>query len=88
MLPDGVTSAHVELYDKMVQLLLRQNMPDVANRYANRILHIATWNESKKEGKFYEYEINPASGALLGEPKVYTVPGKVKSMCWKYAMER
>lgn len=56
--------------------------------YANRILHIATWNESKKEGKFYEYEINPASGALLGEPKVYTVPGKVKSMCWKYAMER
>ena len=41
MLPDGVTSAHVELYDKMVQLLLRQNMPDVANRYANRILHYA-----------------------------------------------
>ena len=41
MLPDGVTSAHIELYDKMVQLLLRQNMPDVANRYAKRILHYA-----------------------------------------------
>ena len=41
MLPDEVTSTHVELYDKMVQLLLRQNMPDVANRYANYILHYA-----------------------------------------------
>ena len=35
MLPDGVTSAHVDLYARMAKLLLRQNMPDVANRYAN-----------------------------------------------------
>lgn len=55
--------------------------------YANQIIHIATWNSKAKEGKLYEYLTNPASGALIGEPKVYKVPGKVKEMGWKYAME-
>ena len=41
LLPEGVTPQHVELYDKMVQLMLRQKMPDVANRYAKYILHYA-----------------------------------------------
>ena len=41
LLPDEITEQHVDLYDRMVQLLLRQNMPDVANRYANYILHYA-----------------------------------------------
>lgn len=54
---------------------------------ANQLMHIATWNENTKQGKLYEYQVNPASGAILGEPKVYNVPGKVKEMCWKYAME-
>lgn len=54
--------------------------------HANAVLHIATWNESTKEGKLYEYEINPASGAIMGEPYIYTVPGKVKDMGWNSIM--
>lgn len=52
------------------------------------ILHIATWNEAKQQGKLYEYKINPASGQILtGEDSYeYTVPGKVKDMGWKYEM--
>lgn len=55
---------------------------------ANNVLHIATWNEAKQEGKLYEYKINPASGQILtdGESYVYTVPGKVADMGWKYEM--
>ncbi len=54
----------------------------------NAILHVATWNEASKEGKLYQFQINPANGAILGEPRVYTVPGKIKDMAWKKAMER
>ena len=58
-------------------------MPNV-----NNIIHIATWNESKPEGKLYEYTINPASGQIMtdGESYVYTIPGKVADMGWKYEM--
>lgn len=54
----------------------------------NTVVHIATWNEKTKEGKLYQYTIDPASGAISGEPYTYTVPGKVKDMAWKYVMER
>ncbi|MBQ3827765.1 MAG: hypothetical protein II812_06405, partial [Prevotella sp.] len=54
--------------------------------HGDAVLHIATWNESTKEGKLYEYEINPASGAIMGEPYIYTVPGKVKDMGWNSIM--
>lgn len=66
-----------------VSLFLRM-MPNV-----NTVLHIATWNEKTQEGKLYEYTINPASGAILSgsDSYEYTVPGKVKSMGWKYIME-
>ena len=55
---------------------------------ANNIVHIATWNEAKKEGKLYEYKINPASGQILTDEDSYeyTVPGKVADMSWKYEM--
>lgn len=53
----------------------------------NQILHVSTWNETKKEGKLYQFQINQANGAILSEPKVYDVPGKVKDMAWKKAME-
>lgn len=53
----------------------------------NSLVHIATWNEKTHEGKLYQYSINSSSGAMTGEPKVYKVPGKVKDMAWKYAME-
>lgn len=55
---------------------------------ANNVVHIATWNESAGQGKLYEYKINPASGEIFtdGESYVYTVPGKVKDMSWKYEM--
>ena len=52
----------------------------------NAVLHIATWNEKTKEGKLYQYAINAARGALVSDPKVYTVPGKVKDMGWKYVL--
>ena len=60
-------------------------MPNVGN-----LIHIATWDEAKGEGKLYEYKINPASGMILTDEQsyTYTVPGKVKAMGWKYAMER
>lgn len=54
----------------------------------NTVMHVATWNEKTQEGKLYEFTVNPASGAILGDPLVYTVPGKVKDMAWKYVMER
>ena len=53
----------------------------------NVIVHIATWNESAREGKLYQYTIDPATGAISGEPRIYTVPGKVGDMSWKYIME-
>lgn len=54
----------------------------------NTVVHIATWNEKTKEGKLYQYTIDPASGAISGEPYTYTVPGKVKDMSWKYLYGR
>ena len=53
----------------------------------NTVVHIATWNESTREGKLYQYTIDPATGAISGEPRIYTVPGKVGDMNWKYVME-
>lgn len=54
----------------------------------NTVMHVATWNEKTQEGKLYEFTVNPASGVTIGDPRVYTVPGKVKDMAWKYVMER
>ena len=51
------------------------------------VLHIATWNENTKEGKLYEVQIVPTSGAIVpGMDFEYTVPGKVKDMTWKLQM--
>lgn len=57
---------------------------------ANSLIHIATWNEKTKEGKLYEYTIVPTSGVINvdGQKYEYTVPGKVKDMCWKFQMVR
>lgn len=56
---------------------------------ANKVVHIATWNPVTNTGKLYEYTINPSSGKIMaGEPSTeYTVPGKVKDMCWKYEIK-
>lgn len=51
------------------------------------VVHIATWNESTREGKLYQYTIDQATGEISGEPRIYTVPGKVGDMSWKYVME-
>ena len=53
----------------------------------NTVVHIATWNESTREGKLYQYTIDQATGEISGEPRIYTVPGKVGDMSWKYVME-
>lgn len=53
----------------------------------NTVVHIATWNENTHEGKLYQYSVNPATGEIYGEPRIYTVPGKVGDMAWKYVME-
>lgn len=54
----------------------------------NEVVHIATWDASKNQGKLYEYKINSGSGALLTDEASYeyTVPGKVKDMAFKYEM--
>lgn len=54
---------------------------------ANQIMHIATWNETTNEGKLYQYPVNQASGIITGDPYIYTVPGKVSDMAWKYILE-
>ena len=56
----------------------------------NNAVHIATWNESKREGKLYEMYINPASGMIMPgrDTYEYTVPGKIGAMNWKYEMAR
>lgn len=59
-------------------------MPNV-----NEVLHVATWNDDSKKGKLYQFKIDAIDGSIKSEPKVYTVPGKVKSMGWKFTiMER
>jgi len=54
----------------------------------NSVVHIATWNESTKQGKLYEYKINPANGQIFtnGDSYEYTVPGKVKDMSQKFEL--
>lgn len=56
-------------------------MPNV-----NEVLHVATWSEKGKRGKLYQFRIDAIDGSIKGEPKVYDVPGKVKSMGWKFSM--
>lgn len=67
-------------YYMMMQMAMVQN--------PGMVVHIATWNEATRTGKLYEYMINPASGKIMteGEQYEYVVPGKVKDMCWKFAM--
>lgn len=57
---------------------------------ANKVVHIATWNPVTNSGKLYQYLINPASGKITSSEQSteYTVPGKVKDMCWKYELPR
>ena len=55
---------------------------------SDNLVHIATWNEQKKEGRVYQYLINPASGILdMTTHYEYAVPGKVKDMAWKFSMQ-
>lgn len=58
-------------------------MPNV-----NNAVHIATWNETTRQGKLYEMYINPSNGFVMPgrETYEYTVPGKVQSMNWKYEL--
>lgn len=55
--------------------------------YANQILHVATWNETTKEGKLYQFMINPANGMIIDTLAEYAIPGKVYDMAWKKALE-
>ncbi|MDR1719653.1 MAG: hypothetical protein LBR67_05965 [Dysgonamonadaceae bacterium] len=54
---------------------------------AQKVMHVATWNESRKEGKLYQFEVNPASGEIVSLLYEYTVPGKIRDMAWKKAVE-
>ena len=55
---------------------------------ADNLVHIATWNETKREGRVYQYLINPASGILNTDSHYeYSVPGRVKDMAWKFSMQ-
>lgn len=79
---EKVVSIATQKYYYMVMMMAGMT-PNVG-----QVLHIATWDESKGEGKLYEYKIEPAGGRILAdEPSYeYTVPGKVKAMSWKFAM--
>lgn len=54
----------------------------------DELLHIATWNEQRREGCLYEYRINTASGDLDRTTSYsYLIPGRVKDMAWKFSMK-
>ena len=55
---------------------------------SDNLIHIATWNEKKRQGHVYQYLINAASGVLDTEKCYdYVIPGKVKDMAWKFSMQ-
>ncbi len=55
---------------------------------SDKLVHIATWNPQKQQGRVYEFLINPASGILDTEEHYeYAIPGKVKDMAWKFSMQ-
>lgn len=55
---------------------------------SDNLIHIATWNETTKEGHLYQYLINPASGILKTDNSFdYAIPGRVKDMAWKFSMQ-
>lgn len=55
---------------------------------SDNLVHIATWNEEKREGHLYQYLINPASGILNTTSSFdYPIPGRVKDMAWKFSMQ-
>lgn len=78
---EEVTCVRLQKYDYII-FMTYGYLPN-----ANSILHISTWNEKTKEGKLYQYAVNPASGTLEDDCRIYTVPGKVKDMGWKYVLE-
>jgi len=55
---------------------------------ADNLVHIATWNETTREGRVYQYLINSASGILnTTNHYEYPIPGRVKDMAWKFSMQ-
>lgn len=55
---------------------------------ADNLVHIATWNETTRQGHLYQYLINPASGILnMDRSYDYPIPGRVKDMAWKFSMQ-
>jgi hypothetical protein len=55
---------------------------------SDNLVHIATWNARKQEGRLYQYLINPASGILdTSSCFEYPIPGRVRDMAWKFSMQ-
>ncbi len=55
---------------------------------SDNLVHIATWNEKTRQGRLYQYLINPASGILNKDQCYeYSIPGRVKDMAWKFSMQ-
>ena len=53
----------------------------------NRVVYIATWNESTKEGKVYSYLIDPTNGTIdRSSERVATGFGKIKDMSYKWQL--
>ncbi len=55
---------------------------------SDRLVHIATYNRTTRQGRVYQYLINPASGILTTDRHYeYPIPGRVKDMAWKFSMQ-
>lgn len=70
-------------------LFMNETQPSPMNvPNMGEVIHIATWNESTRQGKLYEYKIIPSNGNILtdGEHYEYVVPGKIKDMAYKFSM--
>ena len=53
-------------------------------RKVDKILWVATWNETTKVGKVYQFAVNIVNGEISGLTNTYTIDGKVKDISLKF----
>jgi hypothetical protein len=55
--------------------------------YRNKVVYVATWNETTKNGKVYEYIIDASNGAInTDSERIKEGFGKIKDMSWKWTL--
>lgn len=80
--PANEKITHIQV-QKHYQVSQPANSP-FAVKNTNRVLHVATYNETTQEGKLYQMDFDPSNGAISPvNQRSYGGFGKIKSMTWK-----